>query len=140
MMAMKSSLTSLRLPASSVKCRVRAARLMYRSVAVLTESTFDNPVRELLFAAYLRPPRDVEQEMSQGRGSRLSQIFFSVPEISQGEKIGTENLPMDAKAVGRLGFVGLSDQMCSRSMPYSVTMNHECTYQCKSPAVMLSLF
>ena len=73
--------------------------------------TFDHSVRELLSAAYLRPLRDAEQEMSPGRGSRLSQILFNVPEISKGEKFDTKNLPNDAKAVGKLGLVGLADHM-----------------------------
>ena len=38
---------------------------------------FEMSVRELLSAAYLRPLRDAEQEMSPGRSSRLSQILFN---------------------------------------------------------------
>ena len=51
--------------------------------------TFEASVRELLSAAYLRPLRDAEREMSPGHGSRLSQILASVPEIGQGEVFGT---------------------------------------------------
>ena len=72
---------------------------------------FEMSVRELLSAAYLRPLRDAEQEMSPGRSSRLSQILFNVPEISKGETFDPENLPQDAEAVGRLGLVGLADHM-----------------------------
>jgi putative ATP-dependent endonuclease of OLD family len=43
--------------------------------------SFEASVRELLSAAYLLPLRDAEREMSPGRGSRLSQILFNVPEI-----------------------------------------------------------
>ncbi len=72
---------------------------------------FDIPVRELLSAAYLRPLRDAEREMSPGRSSRLSQILSNVPEISKGETFDAANVPQDAAAVGRLGLVGLSDYM-----------------------------
>ena len=72
---------------------------------------FDTSVRELLSAAYLRPLRDAEREMSPGRGSRLSQILSNVPEISDGERFDTDNIPQDAAAVGKLSLVGLSDYM-----------------------------
>ena len=72
---------------------------------------FDTPVRELLSAAYLRPLRDAEREMSPGRGSRLSQILSYVPEISEGENFDAASIPEDATAVGKLGLVGLSDYM-----------------------------
>ena len=72
---------------------------------------FDTPVRELFSAAYLRSLRDAEREMSPGRGSRLSQIFSNVPEISEGEKFNAASIPEDAAAVGKLGLVGLSDYM-----------------------------
>ena len=72
---------------------------------------FETSVRELLSAAYLRPLRDAEREMSPGRGSRLSQILSNVPEIGQGESFNVENIPQDANAVGKLGLVGLADYM-----------------------------
>lgn len=72
---------------------------------------FETSVRQLLSAAYLRPLRDAEREMSPGRGSRLSQILSNVPEISDGEHFDVANVPQDAAAVGRLGLVGLSDYM-----------------------------
>lgn len=72
---------------------------------------FDTSVRELLAAAYLRPLRDAEREMSPGRGSRLSQILSNVPDISEGEKFDAENIPEDADAVAKLGLVGLADYM-----------------------------
>ena len=72
---------------------------------------FENSVRELLSAAYLRPLRDAELEMSPGRGSRLSQILSNVPEIGHGEIFDVKNVPQDADAVARLGLVGLGDYM-----------------------------
>ena len=72
---------------------------------------FDTPVRELLSAAYLRPLRDAEREMSPGRGSRLSQILSNVSEISKGEHFDAANAPQDAAAVRKLGLVGLADYM-----------------------------
>lgn len=73
--------------------------------------TFDTSVRELLAAAYLRPLRDAEREMSPGRGSRLSQILSNVPEISEGAAFDDENIPQDAAAVSELGLVGLADYL-----------------------------
>ena len=72
---------------------------------------FESSVRNLLSAAYLRPLRDAERQMSPGRGSRLSQILSNVPEISAGEKFDAENIPKDSAAVARLGLVGLVDYM-----------------------------
>ena len=72
---------------------------------------FDTSVRELLSAAYLRPLRDAEREMSPGRGSRLSQILSNVPAISEGENFDAANIPEDTAAVGKLGLVGLADYM-----------------------------
>ena len=72
---------------------------------------FDTSARELLSAAYLRPLRDAEREMSPGRGSRLSQILSNVPEIGLGESFDGENVPQDADAVAKLGLVGLVDYM-----------------------------
>lgn len=72
---------------------------------------FEMSVRQLLAAAYLRPLRDAEREMSPGRGSRLSQILSNVPEVSEGEKFDGEKLPKDADAVAKLGLVGLADYM-----------------------------
>lgn len=72
---------------------------------------FDTSVRELLSAAYLRPLRDAEREMSPGRGSRLSQILSNVPEIGLGESFDGKDVPQDAEAVAKLGLVGLADYM-----------------------------
>ena len=73
--------------------------------------TFEASVRELLSAAYLRPLRDAEREMSPGHGSRLSQILASVPEIGQGEVFDDNKLPPDTAAVAKLSLVGLADYM-----------------------------
>ena len=86
---------------------------------------FDTSVRELLSAAYLRPLRDAEREMSPGRGSRLSQILLNVPEISEGENFDATNIPEDASAVGKLGLVGLSDYM--RPQRQKSRWGRECT-------------
>ena len=76
-----------------------------------TGPQFDLSVRELLSAAYMRPLRDAEREMSSGRGSRLSQILANVPEILQGDNFDTKNVPPDPVAVARLGLVGQLDYM-----------------------------
>lgn len=72
---------------------------------------FETSVRELLSAAYLRPLRDAEREMSPGRGSRLSQILSNVPGISEGEVFDSANIPQDTAAVSKLSLVGLADYM-----------------------------
>jgi len=71
----------------------------------------ETSVRELLAAAYLRPLRDAEREMSPGRGSRLSQILANVPEIAGGEQFDVHALPADAESVSRLSLLGLSDYL-----------------------------
>ena len=72
---------------------------------------FETSVRELLSTTYLRPLRDAEQEMSPGRGSRLSQILSNVPEIAEGEKFDSANAPQDANSVRKLSLAGLGDYM-----------------------------
>ena len=72
---------------------------------------FETSVRELLSSAYLRPLRDAEREMSPGRGSRLSQILSSVPEIAEGDVFDAGKIPKDAAAVAKLGLVGLAAYM-----------------------------
>ena len=76
-----------------------------------TGPAFETSVRQLLSGTYLRPLRDAEREMSPGRGSRLSQILFNVPEIEKGEAFDLENLPQDTNEVGRLSLIGLEDYM-----------------------------
>ena len=76
-----------------------------------TGPQFELSVRELLSAAYLRPLRDAEREMSSGRGSRLSQILANVPEIQKGDAFDEENVPPDPTAVADLNLVGLLDYM-----------------------------
>jgi putative ATP-dependent endonuclease of OLD family len=71
----------------------------------------ESSVRELLSSAYLRPLRDAEREMSSGRGSRLSQILASVPEIGRGDPFNETTLPPDAVAVSRLSLLGLADYL-----------------------------
>lgn len=53
----------------------------------------DSDVRELLRVTYLKPLRDAEQELAARKGSRLSQIFFSHPEIQgQGDTTNPNTL------------------------------------------------
>ncbi len=76
-----------------------------------TGPSFEASVRELLSSAYLRPLRDAEREMSPGRGSRLSQILASVPEIEEGEPFDENAIPRDALEVGQLSLLGLADYL-----------------------------
>lgn len=52
--------------------------------------SIDTNVRQLLAAAYLRPLRDAKREMSQGRGSRLSQVLKNFPSIKDGSGFDTD--------------------------------------------------
>jgi putative ATP-dependent endonuclease of OLD family len=74
-----------------------------------TGPALETSVRERLAAAYMRPLRDAEREMSPGRGSRLSQILANVPEVARGEPFDPKAPPLDATAVTRLSLLGLSD-------------------------------
>ena len=76
-----------------------------------TGPTLDSNVRQLLAAAYLRPLRDAEREMSPGRGSRLSQILSNFPDISQGNGLDTENLPANLGDAAALNLAGMSDYL-----------------------------
>lgn len=73
--------------------------------------SFETSVRELFAAAYLRPLRDAEREMSPGRGSRLSQILFNVPDISGGASFHGDEPPHEADDISQLSLVGLGDYM-----------------------------
>lgn len=71
----------------------------------------DAIVRQLLTAAYLRPLRDAEREMSPGRGSRLSQILNSFPDIRKGVSFDKAVPPINAGQAAQLSLAGLSDYL-----------------------------
>jgi putative ATP-dependent endonuclease of the OLD family len=71
----------------------------------------DAAVRQLLAAAYLRPLRDAEREMSPGRGSRLSQVLNNFPDMKTGTPFNKGAPPLDAAQVVQLNLVGLSDYL-----------------------------
>lgn len=76
--------------------------------------TLESATRALLAAAYLKPLRDAEREMSPGRGSRLSQILGRLPDIKNGQSFDAQVLEADPNCVKDLGLVGLSDFVRSR--------------------------
>lgn len=76
--------------------------------------TLDGSVRELLAAAYLRPLRDAERELSSGRGSRLSQILYNVDEIKDGVAFDQATPPATSTDVDELSLIGLADFFSSR--------------------------
>ena len=76
-----------------------------------TGPSFEMSARELLAAAYLRPLRDAEREMSPGRGSRLSQILSTFPKIADGVEFNANDIPRNSGEVRKLGLVGLADYM-----------------------------
>ncbi|RML53561.1 SMC domain protein [Pseudomonas syringae pv. pisi] len=71
----------------------------------------DSNVRQLLAAAYLRPLRDAEREMSPGRGSRLSQILSNFPDITRGNPLDATNLPTTFADAAALNLAGMSDYL-----------------------------
>ncbi|MFL1492161.1 ATP-dependent nuclease [Pseudomonas antarctica] len=73
--------------------------------------SLDSNVRQLLAAAYLRPLRDAEREMSPGRGSRLSQILSNFPDITQGNALEATNLPATFADAAALNLAGMSDYL-----------------------------
>jgi putative ATP-dependent endonuclease of OLD family len=70
---------------------------------------FDIPARELLQAAYLRPLRDAEQEMSAGQGSRLSQVLGTFPDIRKGMPFDRARMPEDAGEAQGLSLSGMAE-------------------------------
>ena len=72
--------------------------------------SIDRDVRELLLnATYLRPLRDAEQDLSSGRGSRLSQVLLKTEEIkSSGEKYNSQS-EINREYLESLNVVGIGD-------------------------------
>lgn len=73
--------------------------------------SLDSSARQLLSAAYLRPLRDAEREMSPGRGSRLSQILHSFPGMGVGAVFDKQQPPTTSAEAALLSLVGLSDYL-----------------------------
>lgn len=71
--------------------------------------TIEMTVRELLASAYLKPLRDAENELSSGRGSRLSQILYHVDGIKNGADFDVAQLPPTPADVAGLSLLGLSE-------------------------------
>ena len=68
-------------------------------------------IRQLLAAAYLRPLRDAEREMSPGRASRLSQILANYPEMVSGTSFSHAAPPTEVVQLTQLSLVGLTDYL-----------------------------
>ena len=58
----------------------------------LTGTGMESEAKELLRVTYLKPLRDAEQELAPRRGSRLSQILYSHPEIRAQENGGDDSV------------------------------------------------
>lgn len=72
--------------------------------------SIETAARELLAAAYLRPLRDAEREMSAGRNSRLSQILANLETVKQGEPFAKEILPnISHETIKTLSLLGFAD-------------------------------
>lgn len=72
--------------------------------------SLDVNVRQLLAAAYLRPLRDAEREMSPGRGSRLSQVLKNFPDIKRGADFDAAQLLADLDP-STLSLAGLAEYL-----------------------------
>lgn len=72
--------------------------------------SLDVNVRQLLAAAYLRPLRDAEREMSPGRGSRLSQVLKNFPDIKRGADFDASQLLADLDPA-TLSLAGLAEYL-----------------------------
>jgi len=73
--------------------------------------TIDGNARQLLAAAYLRPLRDAEREMSSGKGSRLSQVLALFPSIKDGSEFDANSLPASISDAEKLGLSGISEYL-----------------------------
>lgn len=72
--------------------------------------SLDVNVRQLLAAAYLRPLRDAQREMSPGRGSRLSQVLKNFPDIKNGSDFTSERSLEDLDPAS-LSLAGLAEYL-----------------------------
>jgi putative ATP-dependent endonuclease of OLD family len=72
--------------------------------------SLDVNVRQLLAAAYLRPLRDAQREMSSGRGSRLSQVLKNFPDIKNGSDFTSERSQEDLDPAS-LSLAGLAEYL-----------------------------
>jgi putative ATP-dependent endonuclease of OLD family len=72
--------------------------------------SLDVNVRQLLAAAYLRPLRDAEREMSPGRGSRLSQVLKNFPHIKHGADFNADQ-PLADIDPASLSLAGLAEYL-----------------------------
>lgn len=87
----------------------RLADISVRSGPEGTQPGFDGNARGLLQAAYLRPLRDAEQEMSAGQGSRLSQVLGTFPDIRKGMPFDLAKMPEDAGEAQGLSLSGMAE-------------------------------
>ena len=69
--------------------------------------------RELLRVTFLRPLRDAYMNMHAGRGSRLSQVLYSVKNLNDGEKQYTSG--MDLNQLSITGIADLANKLLSQN-------------------------
>lgn len=87
----------------------RTAEVSVRSGPEGTGPAIDLSPRQLLEAAYLRPLRDAEREMSPGQGSRLSQVLSSFPGVKTGERFDETDLPQDFLKAQTLSLAAMAE-------------------------------
>ena len=80
--------------------------------------------RELLRATYLRPLRDAYMNMQAGRGSRLSQVLFSVDDLNKGEEY-SEGME-DLSKLSLTGIVNLCNKLLAEN-PQIQTVSEQIT-------------
>lgn len=76
-----------------------------------TGPSLDLSIRQLLSAAYLRPLRDAEREMSPGKGSRLSQILSNFDGMKKGAPFNKAAPPINDEGAAQLSLAGLADYL-----------------------------
>ncbi|HDS1692669.1 MULTISPECIES: ATP-dependent nuclease [Pseudomonas] len=98
--------------------RIQGSKLTRRWVDISVRSgengegpSLDAGARLLLAAAYLKPLRDAEREMSSGRNSRLSQVLSSFPSIDLGNAFDIATLPSSPLDAEALSIAGMGDYM-----------------------------
>jgi putative ATP-dependent endonuclease of the OLD family len=87
----------------------RVAEVSVRSGPNGAGQVIDGSARQLLGAAYLRPLRDAEREMSAGQGSRLAQVLISFRGIQAGEPFDRTDMPQTLAEAETLTLGGMAD-------------------------------
>lgn len=86
-------------------------RIEFRSGLDGTGPIVPQEERDLLRATYLRPLRDAEQELTSGRGSRLSQVLFHSAQVRDAGEDYDPEVDTDPAALSVLGIGDYADSL-----------------------------